>query len=167
VGEESIPIVRTDALQSPEQTRPIEIWVIEDEESVRSLAVDCLQRDGYQVTAFDNADAALLELQKIYSEEIRQPPQLIITDIQMPGTTGDVFASYASIVFPNIPIIMMSGNLNTEPIAQRVSAVSREDDVNIVGTIAKPFNLSDFRQLVAEKLSIPDTIQTIVPPPNN
>ncbi len=57
------------------------IMIIEDDSEMRSLLIDFLQEDGYEVDSAGNGSEALLKL-------TQSPFDLIISDIRMPGLTG-------------------------------------------------------------------------------
>ncbi len=57
------------------------ILVVDDEEMIRDLCSHILEAEGYGVSALPNGEAALEEL-------VRNPADLLITDIKMPGMDG-------------------------------------------------------------------------------
>jgi len=57
------------------------IWVVDDEDSVRGVLAAMLGRLGYEVRAFQNGEVVLDE----YTSE---RPDVVITDVQMPGING-------------------------------------------------------------------------------
>jgi len=57
------------------------IYIAEDDEAIRELVEYAIKTEGYDIKAFDNADASLLECEK-------DIPDLILLDIMMPGTDG-------------------------------------------------------------------------------
>jgi len=57
------------------------IVLVEDSESVRRFAVQLLSRKGFEVSEFPDGAAALEEV-------VRDPPELVISDIQMPHMDG-------------------------------------------------------------------------------
>jgi CheY-like chemotaxis protein/HPt (histidine-containing phosphotransfer) domain-containing protein len=65
----------------------VRILVVEDDELSREVLALLLQREGYEVESVDSGDAALLHLQTM-----RPLPGVVLTDLQMPGTTGDALA---------------------------------------------------------------------------
>jgi CheY-like chemotaxis protein len=59
------------------------ILVVEDEETVRNLAVRVLKGLGYNVLAASNAGEAILQ-----AEQLRGPLHLVLTDVVMPRMSG-------------------------------------------------------------------------------
>jgi PAS domain S-box-containing protein len=80
------------------------IVVVEDEERVRHLAVRVLERQGYRVLAFENGEAALAALRKL-----PRPPDLLLTDVLMPGMNGRVLAERATSLIPELKVLFTSG----------------------------------------------------------
>jgi DNA-binding response OmpR family regulator len=66
---------------------PDRILIVEDDELSREILALLLHREGYEVESVDSGDAALVHL-----ETMRPLPGVVLTDLQMPGTTGDALA---------------------------------------------------------------------------
>jgi len=66
---------------------PVRILVVEDDEVSREVLALLLHGEGYEVESVDSGDAALAHLQTMHPR-----PGVILTDMQMPGTTGDALA---------------------------------------------------------------------------
>ena len=77
------------------------ILIVEDEEALCLLYKEELTQDGYDVTTAGNADEALTALN-------REPFDLIITDIRMPGRDGVELITQIMALRKNIPIIINS-----------------------------------------------------------
>ena len=56
------------------------LWVVDDEESIREICKSALE-DSFNIETFPNGSEALLALNS-------DKPDLIITDIKMPGLSG-------------------------------------------------------------------------------
>ena len=81
------------------------ILVVDDEEDIRKLVRAILaERGGYRVTEAASADEALQILQERLLE-----PQLLLTDIVMPGMSGLALAARAHQLRPSLPVIFMTG----------------------------------------------------------
>ncbi len=68
------------------QTLPMgrgNILLVEDEELIRNMAREILERQGYQVQSYENGLEALMGL-----ESLREPIDLVITDVVMPQMNG-------------------------------------------------------------------------------
>ncbi len=80
------------------------VLVVDDEAAIRNVAHRVLTRAGYRVvTAADGPEAlGLLQRQDII-------PDLVLTDVVMPGMTGAAFADQARAMRPDLQILFMSG----------------------------------------------------------
>ncbi len=78
------------------------IWVVDDDRAVRFVLSTALRDAGYAVEGFDSAAAALAAL-------ARQPaPDLLFTDVRMPGDDGLVLLEKLKAAHPQLPVIVMS-----------------------------------------------------------
>jgi PAS domain S-box-containing protein len=80
------------------------VLVVEDEDTVRTLAVRTLELHGYTVLAARDAAGAVRLLQAS-----RAPLHLLITDMVLPGASGREVAARVLERYPGIPIVYMSG----------------------------------------------------------
>jgi CheY-like chemotaxis protein len=83
------------------------ILVVDDEAEIRKLVRLLTERAGYRVREASNADDALRILQ-----EGAPPPNLLLTDIVMPGMSGLGLAARAHHLQPSLPVIFMTGFAN-------------------------------------------------------
>ncbi len=80
-----------------------EVWVVDDDASVRWVLEKALQHDGMQVRGFAEAGAAQLALQ-------REQPDVLITDIRMPGISGIELLQYLESRRPALPVIVITAH---------------------------------------------------------
>jgi two-component system, cell cycle sensor histidine kinase and response regulator CckA len=80
------------------------ILLVEDEEQVRTIALNILRRQGYQVIPAQNAGEALLICE-------RRPGDidLLLTDVVMPQMSGPELAKRLASIRPEMKILCMSG----------------------------------------------------------
>jgi len=102
------------------------IWVVDDERIVRVTLADDLRDAGFVVMEFANANSALLEL----NDSI---PDIIITDLKMPGLTGLELLNQVKSRYPQIFIIVMTayGTVENAVEAMKMGAYDY---------LTKPFN---------------------------
>jgi hypothetical protein len=116
------------------------VLVVDDEPAVRAVAARCLERGGFRVLqAPDGADA--LELVDRHG-----PPQLVLSDLMMPGIGGAELARRLRERWPALPILFMSGYSAEE--LRRQGAIGSEGEL-----IPKPFTPGELVGSVAAALS--------------
>jgi hypothetical protein len=80
------------------------ILVVEDEASVRKLAISVLERQGYGVLAAEGPGQA-----EAIAAEHPGPIDLLLTDVVMPGGNGVDLAARLSALRPSMKVLMMTG----------------------------------------------------------
>ncbi|AVP96566.1 nitrogen regulation protein NR(I) [Ahniella affigens] len=78
-----------------------EIWLIDDDRSVRFVLAEALRDAGYMVRDFDNAKAALSVLP-------HARPGAVFTDVRMPGMDGIAFLEVLKREHADVPVVVMS-----------------------------------------------------------
>ncbi|WP_395828374.1 ATP-binding protein [Elstera sp.] len=117
------------------------ILIVEDEDPVRAFAARTLRSKGYHVTEARSAEAAL--------DLIRgglPRPDLLITDVVMPGMDGPTMVREIWLTFPNLPVICVSGHADGD----------LRDQLNALGEITflqKPFSLKQLAAKVADRMT--------------
>jgi CheY-like chemotaxis protein len=85
--------------------RPNRILVVDDDSATRELLELLLTREGYRVSVAESGEAALTVLRD------GPQPDVILTDLQMPGIAARSFAAkIRSLCGEQIPILAMSGS---------------------------------------------------------
>ncbi len=79
------------------------VWVIDDDRSIRWVLDRALSQAGIPITAFNTADQAMHHLND-------EPPMAIITDVRMPGMSGLEFLEEVQHSHPSVPIIIMTAH---------------------------------------------------------
>ena len=90
-------------LMTPRADGPRRILVVDDETSVRERRAKVLAKAGYQVATAANANEALRAI------EAGLEPDLVVSDIIMPGMNGVELAGQLRERFPRLPILFVSG----------------------------------------------------------
>ena len=80
----------------------LRLLLVEDEVSLRQLALKVLSSHGYRVTCAENGQQAWEALQEAEFD-------LLVTDIQMPKMTGNELVKRVLGSRPELPVLMMSG----------------------------------------------------------
>lgn len=100
------------------------IYLVEDEKSLNILLEKYLQREGYEVTTFENGSSAL--------ERIKDMPDLWILDIMLPDTDGYEIIKAVKSNNKSTPVIFMSAR--NEELDRVVGLELGSDDY-----LSKPF----------------------------
>jgi DNA-binding response OmpR family regulator len=94
------------------------ILVVDDDEQIRLLLCLVLAQDGYSVHTAAGGDEALGEMMKRRFD-------VILTDVEMPRTTGFDILAYCRTASPGMPVVLMSamtGDLRDPVLEQGASA---------------------------------------------
>jgi two-component system cell cycle sensor histidine kinase/response regulator CckA len=136
---ETSPMPATAFSESDQQGRPETILLVENEEFVRKAAGEVLQSAGYRMVIAGNAAEALEACRTS-----RQPVDLLLTDVVMPGMSGCDLALEFEGLYPHGRVLLMSGH------AERVarSKLSRDGEMYL----AKPFSIARLLKKVREAL---------------
>jgi two-component system, cell cycle sensor histidine kinase and response regulator CckA len=127
----------------PASARPVSVLVVEDEDPLRRLVERILVREGYQVTlARHGADALHI------ASTMRQPIELVITDLVMPELGGRELAESLRATNPALPVLFISG-YDPDPVTLDASAQAH------TAFLAKPFTGSALVARVRQLAPIP------------
>ncbi len=119
------------------------VLVVEDEESVRSLACRVLRGKGYRVIEAASADVALALLGADPG-----PVDLLLTDVVMPGISGPVLAQRLIRQYPRLRVLYMSGYAE--------EAIERRGTLPAGGELLeKPFTGDQLARRVRQAISGP------------
>ena len=110
----------------------MKILVVDDDDLVRDAVGEMLAAVGHPVLKLRDGQQALQALR-------RRAPDLVITDIRMPGLTGVDLCIAARNLYPDLPVIGMSGHATDD---------GRED--LFAGFLQKPFQMADLIDKVDE-----------------
>ncbi|MDQ0124220.1 PAS domain S-box-containing protein [Pseudomonas lini] len=117
------------------------VLVVEDNEAVRSAAVELLREEGYQVLTAGNGDTAMQMLLEGVAVD------LIFTDVVMPGLIkSSDLAAWAKVQTPPVPILFTSGH--TRDIISRNHQLSPDTHL-----LSKPYGPEALTQMVRAVLN--------------
>ncbi len=109
--------------------RPCRVWVIDDDRSIRWVLEKTLIKAEMEATCFESADRMINALE-------REQPDVIVSDIRMPGMDGLELLEYINNRFPELPVIIMTAHSDLE------SAVSAYHG-GAFEYLPKPFDLDE------------------------
>jgi two-component system nitrogen regulation response regulator GlnG len=77
------------------------IWIVDDDQSIRFVLEKALQREQLAVRSFSNAKDVLAALDD-------DEPQVLVSDIRMPGVSGTDLLAQVKQRLPGLPVIIMT-----------------------------------------------------------
>jgi CheY-like chemotaxis protein len=107
------------------------IMVVDDEPVVRQTILEILQDEGFETFEMSDAAEALIWAQRLC-------PDILLSDIIMPGMNGIDMAIQLSVVLPQCRIILFSGHASAPGLLEKARAQGHEFEV-----FAKPINPND------------------------
>ena len=120
-------------------TKSSEIWVVDDDASIRWVLERALVDAGLVVREFGNIDEAM----RVIGQE---PPNVVITDITMPSRRGLEFLETLGDRFPEIPVIVMTAYTDLDNAVSAYGSGAFE-------YLPKPFDLDEATALVKRALT--------------
>ena len=135
------------------------VWVVDDERSIRWVLEKALTQEGLHVTCFEDGQALLNVLAD-------NPPDAIVSDIRMPGIDGLSLLERIKSTFPDLPVIIMTAHSDLDSAVSSIQGGAFE-------YIPKPFEVDstvmDKSRFLLNKSSIKDEIidKIIGPSTNN
>ena len=114
------------------------ILVVDDDESLRWVTQAQLQQSGYEVNAAADGDEALKMIQQA-------PPDLVITDLKMPGMSGLDLLRKIRADYPEILVILVTAFGTVENAVEAMKAGAYD-------YITKPVNMDELRLIVSRGL---------------
>jgi two-component system nitrogen regulation response regulator GlnG len=83
--------------------QPLRVWLVDDDASIRWVLERALRQGGLQPRSFGDAGAALAALE-------RSRPDVLITDVRMPGPSGMQLLETVRRGHPELPVIVMTAH---------------------------------------------------------
>ncbi len=106
------------------------IWVVDDDRSVRFVLATALSEAGFDVASFDGA-------QPVHEALAARPvPDLLFTDVRMPGDSGLQLLEALKRDYPALPVVVMSAYTDVASTAGAFRGGAHE-------FLSKPFDLDD------------------------
>ena len=115
------------------------IWVVDDDESIRWVLERGLSENGIQVETFDSANKVIKKLET-------ENPSLILTDIKMPGKSGIDLLDEVKELRPEIPIIIMTAHSDLESAVESYEHGAWE-------YLPKPFDIEEAVSMVQRAIA--------------
>ena len=110
------------------------IWIVDDDSSIRWVLARALRAEGFEVNDFEDAESALRELD-------RDTPEVLMTDIRMPGLSGLELAKQMHEKHADVPCIVMTAHTDLDSALASYESGAFE-------YLPKPFDLDEAVRLV-------------------
>ncbi|MBB5340611.1 response regulator [Tunturiibacter gelidoferens] len=138
-------VAKQDEVSLPEEFKPV-ILIVDDERIIADTLSIILSRSGFStLTAYDGTAALALAR--------TSAPQLLISDVMMPGMTGIELAIAVSQTIPGCQILLFSGQAATADLLVH----ARNAGYNFT-TLTKPVHPTDMLKRVSECLAVQKTV---------
>jgi two-component system nitrogen regulation response regulator GlnG len=120
-------------------TDKAEVWIVDDDRSIRWVLEKAMEVEDITVRTFENGHAIIAELET-------SCPNVIVSDIRMPGIDGLTLMAEIKQIAPKLPIIIMTAYSDLE------SAVSVYEG-GAFEYLPKPFDIDEAVDLVQRAIS--------------
>jgi len=117
-------------------------WIVDDDRSIRWVLQKALEAVGITVRAFETADVVLHELKQGREDA----PDVLVSDIRMPGIDGLQLLSEIKERYPSLPVIIMTAYSDLD------SAVSVYEG-GAFEYLPKPFDVDEAVELVQRAIT--------------
>ena len=114
------------------------VWVADDDSAIRIILEESLSSAGFSVQTFSSGDDVVNELKN-------ELPDLILTDVQMPGMLGYDLLKHINDNHENIPVIVMTAFTDMQAAIDSYGGGAFE-------YIPKPFDLDEAIQIINRAL---------------
>lgn len=114
------------------------IWIVDDDESIRWVLEKALARENLTTRSFSNARDVMAALQSA-------TPQVLVSDIRMPGESGLELLQSVKQQYPGLPVIVMTAFSDLDSAVAAFQGGAFE-------YLAKPFDLDKAVELIRRAL---------------
>ncbi|WP_025918241.1 nitrogen regulation protein NR(I) [Herminiimonas sp. CN] len=114
------------------------IWIVDDDESIRWVLEKALARENLSTRSFSNARDAIAALEA-------GTPQVLVSDIRMPGASGLELLQTVKAKYPGLPVIIMTAFSDLDSAVAAFQGGAFE-------YLAKPFDLEKAIELIRRAL---------------
>ena len=114
------------------------VWLADDDEAIRIVLEESLKTSGYATSTFSNASDLIEELNS-------DTPDLIITDVHMPGMHGYDLLKHINNNYSELPVIIMTAFADMQAAVDSYGSGAFE-------YIPKPFDLDETIKIVQRAL---------------
>jgi len=140
----SSPVVPIDQAPPADKTayRPV-VLVVDDESAIADTLAEILSRSGY-------ASMAVYDGYEALETALVAPPEMLITDVVLPGMSGIELAITMRRIYPDCKVVLFSGQASTADLL-----ASARDDGHHFTLLSKPVHPRDLLAHVSQSLKHP------------
>ncbi len=114
--------------------KALDVWLVDDDASIRWVLERALRQGGMQTTSFEEAESVLAALK-------RSEPDVLVTDIRMPGRSGLDLLEEIRTQRPKLPVIVMTAHSDLDSAVAAYQGGAFE-------YLPKPFDIDQALELV-------------------
>jgi len=114
------------------------VWIADDDEAIRLVLEESLSSYGFKTQSFPNGEDLIKNLES-------DQPDLIITDVQMPGMLGFDLMKHINTNYENIPVVIMTAFADMQAAVESFGGGAFE-------YLPKPFDLEEATEIVERAL---------------
>ena len=119
------------------------VWIADDDDAIRMILDEHLKSEGLDVSSFSDGELLLNELDK-------DVPDLVISDIKMPGVNGYDLLKHLNNNYEDIPVIIMTAFTDMQAAVDAYGGGAFE-------YLPKPFDLEEASLIIKRALEKTDT----------
>jgi len=121
--------------QKMRQNRSDAVWVVDDDSSIRWVLSKALEQAGRTVRSFENGESAAEQIDLVQ-------PDVIVTDIRMPGIDGLKLLDIIQAKAPDVPVIVMTAHTDLDAAVSSFKGGAFE-------YLPKPFDIDEAVKLIS------------------
>ena len=129
----------------PETASKPEILIVDDNDCIREVLTILLSRRGYRCESAANGREAMEKVARTHFDGV-------ITDVHMPEMDGITLTRELSLRFPDLPVMIMTGQPEDSLMESAIRAGARE-------VLGKPFAIPDFTMRLQRMLHLQEPTQ--------
>lgn len=114
------------------------IWIVDDDQSIRFVLEKALLRENMTTRIFTSAKEVLAALVTVTDDD---SPEVLVSDIRMPGTSGLELLEKVKEKFPTLPVIIMTAFSDLDSAVSAFQGGAYE-------YLPKPFDLTKAIELI-------------------
>ena len=114
------------------------IWIADDDEAIRLVLEESFSSSGFKTESFSSGEELIKRLEQ-------DKPDLIITDVQMPGMLGYDLLKHINNNFDDLPVIIMTAFADMQAAVESFGSGAFE-------YLPKPFDLEEATRIVERAL---------------